>query len=78
MGKLTLLAKTAQNAGSEDEAYHEVLFVAHGPDARAWAGDPELFGVGAAGPDAGEQCRLGKLVPGDDIGAGDQAGQASG
>ena len=74
MGKLTLSTETAHTAGSNDEAYHEALFAAHGSGAHARAGDPELFGVSPARTDAGEQWWLGELATSDGVGIGDQAG----
>ena len=77
MGKLTLAIQST-TAGSDDEAYHEALFDAHGPGTYPRAGDPELFSVSLAGANAGEQWRLVELAVCGAVGAGDRARQASG
>ena len=75
MGKLTL-AKQSTTAGSDDEAYYEAVFDAHGPGAYTRAGGVELFGVSPAGADAGEQWRLAELAAGGAVGAGAWTRQA--
>ena len=69
-GRLTRRNKIYK-AGSEDEGYHKTHFDAHSPGSPARVGGSELFGIGATGPDGGEQWRLGELSATDGGGSGD-------